>query len=174
MGYFTDALTHDKLWILYFLRAVDMRLTNEQLVRVSMDNGWTNYFDLQEALIDLVDNALIALVHKPNDNYYALTPAGVDALGQFETRIPFSTREALSQYADDNRETLRKQTQVLSDLRAQGDGQYQVTLKLLENSNQLAKVSLLVDSRESAWRVRDAWDSRSDELYGALLKLFVE
>lgn len=53
-----DSATLYKLIILYMLNKVDFPLTNAQISEFFLENEYTNYFSLQEAINDLDDSGL--------------------------------------------------------------------------------------------------------------------
>ena len=75
-----------KLMTMYTLSRVDFALTNSQITNVFLDLGYTNYFNVQYALGELVDSGLVHEEAYPDYRYYALTDSGktsMDALQQF-------------------------------------------------------------------------------------------
>ena len=48
-----------KLIILYMLNKVDFPLTNSQISEFILDEGYTTYFNLQQAISELIDSGFI-------------------------------------------------------------------------------------------------------------------
>ena len=65
-----------KLMTMYTLSRVDFALTNSQITNVFLDLGYTNYFNVQYALGELVDSGLVHEEAYPDYRYYALTDSG--------------------------------------------------------------------------------------------------
>ena len=60
-----------KLMTMYTLSRVDFALTNSQITNVFLDLGYTNYFNVQYALGELVDAGLVHEEAYPDYRYYA-------------------------------------------------------------------------------------------------------
>ena len=55
----SEGLVLYKLMILYMLDRVDFPLTGSQISQFILDKGYTNYFNLQIALNELIENDFI-------------------------------------------------------------------------------------------------------------------
>ena len=69
-----------KLMAMYTLSRVDFALTNSQISNVFLDLGYTNYFNVQYALGELIDAGLVHEDAYPDYRYYALTDAGQESI----------------------------------------------------------------------------------------------
>ena len=67
---------------MYTLSRVEFALTNSQITNtVFLDLGYTNYFNVQYALGDLVDSGLVHEEAYPDYRYYSLTDSGHESIG---------------------------------------------------------------------------------------------
>ena len=69
----TKTFTLYKLIILYMLDKVDFPLTTSQISEFILDQGYTNYFKLQQTLSDMVESDLIRAENTHNRTLYHLT-----------------------------------------------------------------------------------------------------
>ena len=58
----SEGLILYKLIVLYMLNRVDFPLTGSQISQFILDKGYTNYFNLQIALNELIDNDFITII----------------------------------------------------------------------------------------------------------------
>ena len=71
-----ETFTLYKLIILYMLDKVDFPMTTSQISEFILDQGYTNYFTLQQALADMVDSDLLRVENTHNRTLYHLTKNG--------------------------------------------------------------------------------------------------
>ena len=81
-----EPLTLYKLIILYMLKKVDFPLTNAQISEFVLDQEYTTYFTLQQAISELVEAGLIRMETIRNTSQYYLTEDGDMTLGYFTQR----------------------------------------------------------------------------------------
>jgi hypothetical protein len=67
-------------------------------------------------------------------------------------------------------EQMRKQTQIVSDMEELGGGGYYVRLRALEDNTAVMELGMRVATREMAQRIRQNWESDSEDVYALLLR----
>ena len=164
-----DGLTLYKLIVLYMLDKVDFPLTNSQLSQFILDKGYTNYFNLQQAINELVDSSLIRPEIIRNTSHYHSTPAGVETLRLFEYKIPDAIKADIMEYFEENRYQLRNEVEILSEYYPAKKGEYTVNCIVKEKSSTLLEVKLNVVSEEQAVAICDNWKSNSSDVYTYLI-----
>ena len=80
-------LAGNKLSVLFFVRALNIPLTNEQITEFFIKTYFLNYFDLQQLLSELVESHHLAYMEGRQCSYYTLTKKGREALDFFQSRI---------------------------------------------------------------------------------------
>lgn len=170
MSYFSDGVTRDKLMVLYFLNALSIELTREQITTFSGEKELIGYFDLQRAVYELEEEGMLAAVPRPIGQSYCLTPKGKEALAMFEERLPLSLRTELDEHADARRETLRLQSQYSGSVERAQSNSRRVTLRAMERDGELLEIRLLLPDSVSAKQAIDAWPSHSERIYKYLLQ----
>lgn len=76
-----------KLIILYMLNKVDFPLTNSQISEFILDQGYTTYFKLQQALSELLSSGFIREEATHSRTFYHLTEDGESTIRYFENDI---------------------------------------------------------------------------------------
>ena len=84
-----DSLFLYKIIILYMLDRIDeYTLTNTQLSSFILDRGYTNMFNIHEALSEMIDKGFISVSTIRDTQHYKITNLGEEALFYFENRLP--------------------------------------------------------------------------------------
>ena len=76
-----------KLIILYMLDKVDFPLTNSQISEFILNEGYTTYFKLQQALSELLDSGFIREESTHTRTFYHLTEEGEETIHYFKNDI---------------------------------------------------------------------------------------
>ena len=74
-----------KLIILYMLDKVDFPLTNSQISEFILDEGYTTYFKLQQAINELLESGFIREESTHSRTFYHLTEEGEQTIQFSET-----------------------------------------------------------------------------------------
>ena len=174
MPIFAQGVTKSKLTILYYIHAVKVDITREQLYRVMVDNDVMSYFDYQSCMHELEEDTFIAAVPRAFGQAYRVSVRGADVLEQFVESLPVSLRERLDLYAREHREEMLLQTQIVSDMEELPSGGYLVRLRALEQNASVMELSLRVATRDMAQRMRANWERDSEPLYAYLLSALLK
>ena len=110
-----EPLTLYKLIILYMLKKVAFPLTNAQISEFVLDQEYTTYFTLQQAISELVEAGLIRMETIRNTSQYYLTEDGDMTLGYFSQKISTPIREDIDRYIQENKMALRNEVAIVAD-----------------------------------------------------------
>ncbi len=169
MGFFSTGITLNKLSILYFMRVLGLPLTPQQFAELDAREGWMGYFNLQQALADLLESELLRTIPSALGDSYVINESGLDTIAQFEKRIPDSLRSNLERAAHKNKKALLIQRQYSSSMKKEAPLEYRVELKAFENEKAIFELSFMVTSREAAQRVCDEWSVKAPSVYRAIV-----
>ncbi|MFR4438801.1 MAG: DUF4364 family protein [Hungatella sp.] len=166
----SEPMTLYKLMILYMLKQVNFPLTNSQLSDFFLDNEYTTYFTLQQALIELVEAGLLHSQSSRNTTRYVLTKEGEDTLSFFGKNISPAIVNDMDQYLKDNRFRLRNEVGLIADYYKSTNQDYIVHCEVREGTVPLMELSLSVPDREQAELMCDHWEKKSQEIYAFAMK----
>lgn len=144
-----------KLLILYTIEQLGS-VTNLQLLQFMVDNQLMDYMTLQLSLGEMMDAGQLEIIPHALGALYRLTQSGQSALAMFGKRVPYSRRQAAAQAAVAWKRRFELEQQLLSDFKKQADGQYLLSLSLLEKDSPL----LLLKMTLPAWNMADLFASR--------------
>lgn len=173
---------NQKIVLLYLLDALP-GLTEPQLVRLALDSQYMDYFQFASRLEALCDDGLASRsVRKGEAVLDAFgqpvrrvdsTPRGQEVLEALRQSIPVPMRAYLAGAVEAARGDLRREDSVLADWAPGPDGFPMVHIRLREGARDLLDLRLLVPDAGAAERVCTTWKSRTQDLFPALLRLFL-
>lgn len=82
-----------KLLVCYLLSSVDERITRSQLCEISLDKGLANYFEINQAVSDLIENGSVVSDFIECEEYLSVTEKGRESTKTLEVQLPRSVRE---------------------------------------------------------------------------------
>ena len=148
-----EPLTLYKLIILYMLKKVDFPLTNAQISEFVLDQEYTTYFTLQQAISELVEAGLIRMETIRNTSQYYLTEDGDMTLGYFTQKI------------QENKMALRNEVAIVADYYKNTAGEYSVHCEVKEKKGDLLDLTISVPDKEQAIAMCNHWGKRCQEIY---------
>lgn len=170
----SEASTLYKLMLLYLLNKVDFEMTNAQLTEFILDKQYTNYFNIQSALSELVEEDLCHSKKIRNSTYYIITDMGKKTLGFFQNDIPKTIQKELDNYLLENEYDLREESSIRSDYSKKGNDEYHVRCTITENHSPLIDLTINVASEQEAKQICYHWRKKCTEIYSFVMKTLME
>ena len=121
-----------------------------QLLQFLFEYDLMNYFEMMFALNDLCDRGQAARTKKGAGYLYAVTTAGVEALMLFGGRVPPSVYALLKKNGGEWKRRFRREAQNLAEIRQTDRGEYELTLRVVEQDMDMMRLSLSLPTRELA------------------------
>lgn len=159
-----------KILICYLLGAVKTPLLRRWIDQVFLEHSLANYFDVADALGDLVENGSIESVAQDGEEAYTLTESGRSSAALLETTLPFTVREKAVKSAtrllakrrneEENRVTVQKVA-----------GGYMVTCSVMDHELELMSVRLLVSDEMQVELLRETFLRSPLKVYQSVLSL---
>lgn len=161
--------TIEKIKLLFVLERMEIPLTENNLVDICTSrNTWFKFLDLKEAMYQLIEVGFIyeskVVDEEPR---YSITYDGRNCLSCFYYRIPKDTRDQIIAFAQENRLSLKRSQEYLSEYEKNQDGSYTVTLKIKEpeSSNSLMILKLKAPNRQTALETAKKWTEKAPQIY---------
>ncbi|MBR1867459.1 MAG: DUF4364 family protein [Clostridia bacterium] len=169
-----DALVN-KLILLFVFDKMEVPLSENTILDMCCSsNGWINYMDCKPLLATLLDHSFIYNVSSGGEPLYSITPDGRICLADFYVQIPSSLREEISVFVKNNRAKYRKRQECVADYYMNKDGTYTVYLKILEPSQPMLEIKLVVPNRQTAKDVYRKWEEKAGNVYAGVYDLLVD
>lgn len=165
----SDPLTLYKLIILYMLKKVDFPLTNAQISAFILEQEYTTYFTLQQAISELLESGLIRVETIRNTSQYYLTEDGDETLGYFEQEISKPILEDIDSYIQANKMELRNEKAIVADYDKNTAGEYSVHLRIKEKKGDLLDLTISVPDKDQAEAICNQWDKKCQTVYEFLM-----
>ena len=165
-----DGLFLYKLIILYMLdRIDDYTLTNTQLASFIEDRGYTNMFNILEAVSEMIDSGFISVSTIRETQHYKITNLGEEALFYFENRLPNPIKQEILEYFKEERINLKNESEIYADYYPNDNQEYTVECIIKERKDTLLDLKFNVPTREMAISISNNWRAKSTEVYGFLM-----
>lgn len=169
-----DALVN-KLILLFVFDKMEVPLSENTILDMCCSsNSWISYMDCKPILVNLLKNSFIYNVSSQGDPLYSITPDGRICLADFYVKIPSSLREEISIFVKNNRNKYRKRQDCVADYYMNKDGTYTVYVKILEPSQPMLEIKLVVADRQTAKTVYKKWEEKAGNVYATVYDCLVD
>ena len=158
-----------KLMTMYTLSRVDFALTNSQITNVFLDLGYTNYFNVQYTLGDLVSSNLVHEEIYPDYRYYMLTDEGRESIEALKSSLASSIRSDIDEYLRENRLEFREALATRAEYYRTTEGDYAVRCRVMEHTTALIDLTLTVPKETQAKIVSKEWKEKSQDVYAYII-----
>ncbi len=163
-----------KLMTLYTLSRVDFALTNAQIANVFLDLGYTNYFNVQYTLGDLVSSNLVHEEIFPGYRYYQLTAEGRESMDALKNSLSSSIRSDIDDYLRANKLEFREALATRSEYYRTTEGDYAVRCRVMEHAAALIDLTLTVPNETQAKIVSKEWKEKSQDVYAYIMRTLTQ
>lgn len=156
-----------KLIIMHMLDKVEFPLTNVQISQFFLENEYTNYFSVQKALSELIEDGFVFLNVNRNTSYYHLTSEGRESQKFFDNKIPNPIVDDVDMFLIKNKYQLRNEAGTVSDYYRASNGDYVVHCQVKEGDSTLIEINVATPDKDMASRMCAKWEEKdtSQEIY---------
>ena len=159
-----------KLIILYMLEHAEGALTSSQISEFILDREYTNYFQLQQAISELVDADFVEKNKTSNRSYYKITEEGSTTLEFFENELSADIKEEVKEYLKTNGCEVEENILAQADYYENSQGRSVVRCQNIEKNVSLVDLSIVVPSVEAAKSICKNWPKKSQDMYGTIME----
>jgi DNA-binding PadR family transcriptional regulator len=159
--------------ILYILSRVNFPLTNAQLTTFILEKEYTNYFNLQRAISELIDDAYITTKIIRNSTLYRITDSGNETLLLFDNMISSGIKEDIEAYLIENKYELQAEVSTQAEYYQVKKGEYAAHLSVIERDAPIIDLTLLVTTQEEAKSLCNNWREKSSDVYAYLMSMLL-
>lgn len=170
----SDTFMLYKLMILYILSRVSFPLTNGQLTAFILEKEYTNYFNIQRAISELLDDTFISSQTIRNSSLYRITESGLETLLFFDNMISSGIKEDIEAYLTQNKYELQEEVSTSAEFYQMKKGEYAAHLSVIERDTSIIDVSLVVTTEDEASRICNNWKDKSSDVYSYLMSTLLE
>lgn len=152
------------------LDQVDFPLTTAHISDFILEQGYTNYLTLQQALSELNDAGLVSSHTIRNRTHLSNTKEGTETLHFFGNRISDAIREDIAEYFSKNEIELRSEVSSSADYYKSTSGEFEVRMVARDKETLLVDLTLSVPEESMAQQMCDNWDRKNQEIYQYLME----
>ncbi len=162
-----------KLIVLYILDKVDFPLTNVQLTNFILEKEYTNYFNIQQAISELIDDNYISSETIRNSSLYQITESGKETLSFFSHSISQAIRDDIDAYLKEHKYSLRNEVSTLADYYEHKKDEYITRLRVMEGESAIIELKLSVPTEREANLICNNWRNRSSDIYAYVISSLI-
>lgn len=166
----SETFTLYKLIILYMLEKLDFPLTNAQISEFILEQGYTNYFTLQQAISEMVEAGFVREETTHNRTLYHLTEDGSQTISFFKDNISSAIRNDIDNYMKEKNYELKNEVSVKADYYKNTSKEWTVRCQITEQETTLLDLSLTVPTETEAVNVVNNWNRKNQELYALIMQ----
>lgn len=159
-----------KLIILYMLQHAEGPLTSSQISEFILDREYTNYFQLQQAISELVEAEFIEKNKTSNRSYYYITEEGTTTLSFFENELSEEIKNEVKEYLKNNGYEEEEDILTPTDYYETPQGRCAARCQIIEKNVALVDLNVVVPSMEAAKTICKNWPKKSQEIYGLIME----
>lgn len=163
-----------KLMILYILSRVNFPLTNVQLTVFILEKGYTNYFNIQQVISELIDDAFITVKTIRNSSLYRITESGLETLRLFDNLISQGIKDDIEAYLKENKYELQEEVSTPAEYYQMKKGEFAAHLSVIERTTPIIDLTLVVTTQEEAIQICNNWKEKSSDVYSHLITSLLE
>lgn len=158
-----------KLIILYMLNKVDFPLTNSQISEFILDEGYTSYFKLQQAISELIESGFIREESTHSRTFYHLTEDGAQTIHFFKNDISPAIQEDIDTFLGKKKYELKNEVSVKSDYYRNQNMEYSVRCQVIEHEVPLIDLTITVPTESEAMTISNNWAKKNQEIYALVM-----
>ncbi len=162
-----------KLIVLYILDKVDFPLTNGQLTNFILEKEYTNYFNIQQAISELIDDNYISSETIRNSSLYQISESGKETLSFFSHNISQAIRDDIDAYLKEHKYSLRNEVSTLADYYENKKDEYIARLRVMEGDSAIIELKLSVPTEREANLVCNNWRNKSSDIYAYVISTLI-
>lgn len=158
-----------KLIILYMLDKVDFPLTNSQVSEFILDEGYTTYFKLQQAISELIDSGFIREESTHSRTFYHLTEDGEQTINFFRNDISAEIQSDIDKFLEAKHYELKNEVSVKSDYYRNSNMEYSVRCQVIEHDAPLIDLTVTAPTEAEAETIANNWTQKNEEIYAMIM-----
>lgn len=168
-----ESLMLYKLIVLYILDKVDFPLTNGQLTNFILEKEYTSYFNIQQAISELIEDNYINSESIRNSSLYQITESGRETLSFFSNNISQAIREDIDCYLKEHKYSLRNEVSTLADYYESKKNEFVTHLRVIEGDSAVIELKLSVPTEREANIICNNWRDKSPDIYAYVISTLI-
>ncbi len=169
MSYYFEEPVDVKLLIIRTIQYFRDAIPENILIDIILSNELANFFDLEQAIYELIENRLITYFEDQRGRRFSLTRLGETALEGFSARLPRSVCEKLYQSARIKIREFESDLAVTAEYDRGSEMECTVRLGIMEGKYKIFDLSLSLFDEKLAKNLCREFKRAPQELYNEVL-----
>lgn len=161
-----------KTLICYLVNRLETPITKEQLNEIICEEGIANYFELNQALSEVISNGNVSYDLDGTEEILHITEIGKNNAAILEDDIPYTVREKAFNAAIKLQTLLRIERENKIEIQKIDNG-YNIKISVLDGSDEIMSVILFVADYEQALAVKEKYISDPTKVYSGIVSLLM-
>ncbi len=158
-----------KLTVLYILHRVNYPISNNSLSNFLLQNDFTDYFNLQQLMGELIDDGYVKREQYHGKTLYSISESGETALSLLSRELSSSMKADVDKYLADHNMELKDDISVRSSYYLTGVDQFTANLFIEEAGSKLLELNILTSTEDEAKTLCNKWQRSSSRLYPLIM-----
>ena len=161
-----------KIIVLGLIDKAKMPLSNTTIVDFFLEYEYTDYFNAQMAISDVVDSKMVDIIETHGNTSYSINEEGSKALELFSDKISKDIEKDIMSYYKDNKLKMREEQEIIANYSEISSGGYMVNCRIrdVKHNRNSYEVNCVVPSKEQAEAICNNWHARYEDIYFAFLE----
>ncbi len=158
-----------RLLICYLLKSVDAPMTRQMLNDAMQEDGLANYFEVGQAIEELLKTGNITADILDEDEVISVTAKGREAAELLQTSLPRTVREKAVNSAIrlTTRAKIERENKI--EVRKEENGGYTITFTLFDKETELMKLSVYVSDSLQLEQVKQNFINDPVKVYSSII-----
>lgn len=165
LGFIHDMLDV-KLLVLYVMSRVKYPVTLQKIYELSYQDDRLSYFDLAQAVPDLVKSGHLA---EAEDDRFVITEKGKEAGAVMEDAIAYPVMQRAKAAVEKFNEAVRRSGFVKTEIVPREGGEYTVRMRLADEISDLIRLELMAPTQKQAYCLARGFTERAEAIYRSVM-----
>lgn len=161
-----------KTLICYLVSHLDIPLTKSQLNTIICEEGLANYFELNQALSEVIDNGNVYTSQDKEDAELYISAIGKQNTATLENDLPYTVRESAFNAAVRLQTRLKRESEHRIEITRLENG-CNITMSVLDGADSLMTVTVFVADYEQALAVKEKFLSDPVTFYSNIISMLM-
>lgn len=161
-----------KILVCYILNSVKIPMARNQICDTLQKNGLANYFDINSALDELLENKAIKESEVAGESLISITPKGSNSAKELENHLLHGMRETAVKTALNIIARARSEKENNVNVKKVDNG-YDVTFEIESNGDRLLSLTLNVADEWQAEQLKDGFLDDPGALYSDIINRLI-
>ncbi len=161
-------IAKNKVWIIYILDVLKMRLKENQLAEICDRFSLMGCFDFSLAINELQSTNLVTCEESPLGKMYSMSILGETCLESFAKELSYTKRQEVAAALKKDADNIYLQSVIGHDSLKLKDGRYRVMLRLIEKDFEIFDLTLIARDKAENDKIVERWNNNALKVYEAV------